>query len=344
MVVIDEPSLMYHHPSYPHSQHQQSSSGGSSNSNGNNHPHSQGTSPTAATDPSALNTASKRHSGQNAGVGVVYHFQQPQPLPQLSNPMLSTAPASATMQQHQPPGQYQQQLPPQPQQQTSEHHQVAHAQQQLQHHLQQAVASASNSTTSQAPAPPHLETTEASASTNPHSEASSLSPQSPPGAASAAVTGAPAVPQAGSAAAITHQQVPPTAAQQQAQQAAWAQQQEQEQQRAMAQIRAAWNMAKQASTNTAVPPEYAVAAAVALAPTGPRPTLVNAKQFQRILKRREARAKLEEYYAKRRAYKKLHPEKKPYMHESRHRHAMKRPRGPGGRFLTRVSSIVCCRD
>ncbi|KAL3902473.1 MAG: hypothetical protein SGARI_005818 [Bacillariaceae sp.] len=100
-------------------------------------------------------------------------------------------------------------------------------------------------------------------------------------------------------------------------------------------------MAKQASTTT-VPPEYAVAAAALVAPTGPRPTLVNAKQFQRILKRREARAKLEEYYAKRRAYKKLHPEKKPYMHESRHRHAMKRPRGPGGRFLTKVSNVVCC--
>lgn len=61
----------------------------------------------------------------------------------------------------------------------------------------------------------------------------------------------------------------------------------------------------------------------------PRPTYVNAKQYHRILKRRETRAALEDHYrkvAKRNV--------QPYQHESRHQHAMKRPRGKHGRFLT----------
>ena len=85
---------------------------------------------------------------------------------------------------------------------------------------------------------------------------------------------------------------------------------------------------------------------------GRRPTFVNAKQYKRILRRREERALMEEIYSMKRDkvesqrnnYGEEDAPGKTYMHKSRSLHAKKRPRNKNGSFKNKTELEEYYRD
>ena len=88
------------------------------------------------------------------------------------------------------------------------------------------------------------------------------------------------------------------------------------------------------------------------------PVYVNAKQYHRIMMRRQARQKLEQSnqlprqrkvsryarYADPNKLASLTIFSQAFLHQSRHEHAMRRKRGPGGRFLTKEEVAVMRKE
>ena len=108
---------------------------------------------------------------------------------------------------------------------------------------------------------------------------------------------------------------------------------------------AQWQQQWQPSQGTGV-------AAATCTTEGRRPTFVNAKQYKRILRRREERALMEEKYSMKRDnvksqrnnFGEVDASRKSYKYESRYLLAMRRPRDKNGRFQKKTEPVEHYKD